>query len=80
MDVCPGVGVDITRIAKEQYQDAGVKQEKMAGRYIKCFSGHSNVEENRFHCASGGMVSQFLIFLLEKQYIDGEVAAQHRSD
>lgn len=31
MDACPGVGVDLTRIAKEQYQDAGVKQDKMAG-------------------------------------------------
>ena len=27
----------------------------------------------RYHCASGGMVSQFLIFLLEKGYIDGAV-------
>ena len=73
MDACPGVGVDLTRIAREQFDDADVKQDKMVGRYLKCFTGHSNNEDIRYHCASGGMVSQFLIFLLEKHYIDGAV-------
>lgn len=80
MDACPGVGVDLTRIAKEQYGDADVKQDKMVGRYLKCFSGHSNVEDNRYHCASGGMVSQFLVFLLEKHYIDGAVVTAFDSN
>ena len=45
----------------------------MVGRYQKCFTGYSNDEDIRYHCASGGMVSQYLIFLLEKGYIDGAV-------
>ena len=72
-DVCPGLGVDLTRIACEQFSDEGTKTDKMVGRYLKCFTGHSNNEDIRFHCASGGMVSQFLIFLLDKKYIDGAV-------
>lgn len=73
MDVCPGVGIDLVRIAKEQFTDNGVKENKIAGKYLKCFTGYSNNEDIRYHCASGGIVSQFLIFLLEKKYIDGAV-------
>ena len=72
-DACPGLGIDLTRIAKEQFADDGVKTDKWVGRYLKCFTGHSNDYDIRYHCASGGMVSQFLIFLLEKGYIDGAV-------
>lgn len=73
IDVCPGVGVDLCKIANEQFPDENIKADKMVGRYLKCFIGHSNDESIRYHCASGGMVSQFLIFLLEKRYIDGAV-------
>lgn len=73
IDACPGVGVDLIRIADEQFADKGTKFDEWVGRYKKCFTGHSNNEDIRYHCASGGMVSQFLIFLLEKGYIDGAV-------
>lgn len=72
-DVCPGLGVDLQRITKEQFSDEVTKTDVLVGRYIKCFTGHSNDYDIRYHCASGGMVSQFLIFLLEKGYIDGAV-------
>lgn len=70
---CPGVGIDLQRIAAEQFTSSNIKNDKWIGRYLKCFVGHSNNYEIRYHCASGGMVSQFLIFLLEKGYIDGAV-------
>ena len=72
-DVCPGLGVDLHRIAEENFTDSGTKTDRLVGRYLKCFTGHSNDYDIRYHCASGGMVSQFLIFLLEKKYIDGAV-------
>ncbi len=72
-DVCPGLGVNLTHIAEEQFADGQTKTDKWIGRYLKCFTGHSNDKDIRYHCASGGMVSQFLIFLLEKGYIDGAV-------
>ncbi len=72
-DTCPGLGMDLCRIAEELFADEDTKADKMVGRYLKCFTGHSNNEDIRYHCASGGMVSQFMIFLLEKGYIDGAV-------
>jgi coenzyme F420 hydrogenase subunit beta len=71
MDACPGVGIDLMRISKELFTDNELKEDKMVGKYLKCFTGHSNNEYIRYHCASGGMISQFLVFLLEKKYIDG---------
>jgi len=72
-DVCPGLGVNLTNIAKEQFTDEQTKTDTWVGRYLKCFTGYSNDNAIRYHSASGGMVSQFLIFLLEKGYIDGAV-------
>lgn len=73
LDVCPGVGIDLKRIAAEKYVDDKAQEDRLIGRYLKCFVGHSTDYDIRYHCASGGMVSQFLIFLLEKGYIDGAV-------
>lgn len=72
-EACPGVGIDLQRIAEEQFSAPDTKCDKWIGRYLKCFVGYSNDNDIRYHCASGGMVSQFLIFLLEKGYIDGAV-------
>lgn len=72
-EVCPGVGIDLQRIAGEQFSAPDTKCDKWIGRYLRCFVGYSNDNDIRYHCASGGMVSQFLIFLLEKGYIDGAV-------
>lgn len=72
-DVCPGLGADLRRMAEESFRDTEAKTDRLVGRYLKCFTGHSNDYDIRYHCASGGMVSQFLIFLLEKKYIDGAV-------
>lgn len=72
-DVCPGIGVDLVRIAKELQNDAEIKEDKMVGRYLKCYSGYSNDYDVRYHSASGGMISQFLIWLLDNDKIDGAV-------
>ena len=70
---CPGLGVELKRIAEEQFTDEGIKEDRLAGKFLKCYSGYCNEYEIRYHCASGGMVSGFLIFLLERGYIDGAV-------
>lgn len=79
-DACPGVGVNLLRIAEEQFKDDNTSKDSIVGRYLKCFTGYSNNHDIRFHCASGGMVSQFLIFLLEKKYIDGAVVTAFDKD
>lgn len=75
-DVCPGIGVDLISLAKENFKDDGVLEDKMAGRYLRCYTGYSTDHEVRYHSASGGMVSQFLIWLLEKNYIDGAIVTR----
>ena len=57
---CPGLEVDLVGLADKYLSDAS-NHDKMVGRYEKCFTGYSNDDEVRFHSASGGMVSQFLI-------------------
>lgn len=79
-DSCPGVGVDLMKIARERFTDPGTQEDKMCGRYLKCYTGYSNDHEVRYHCASGGMVSQFLIWLLENKKIDGAVVTKFDSE
>lgn len=76
---CPGLGVDLVRLA-DKYQSENTNHDKMVGRYEKCFTGYSNDFEVRFHSASGGMVSQFLIWLLENKKIDGAVVTRFNQD
>ena len=75
-DVCPGIGINLVEKAKFLYNETNVKKDIYLGRYIKCYSGHSTDEYLRYHSASGGMVSQFLIWLLENEKIDGAVVTR----
>lgn len=75
-EVCPGVGVNLVELAKQDFNDEGIIEDKMAGRYLACFTGYATDYEIRYHSASGGMVSQFLIWLLEKKHIDGAIVTR----
>lgn len=72
-DACPGVGINLKELADINFIDADLRYDNYVGSYIKCFTGHSNEYNIRYHSASGGMVSQFLIWLLENNKIDGAV-------
>lgn len=76
-NTCPGVGVDLVGISKNTYTDINIKEDKMIGRFLQCYTGYSNDMNIRWHSASGGMVSQFLIWLLEKKIIDGAVVTKY---
>ena len=75
---CPGLGVDLVRLANKYLSDATC-YDKMVGRFEKCFTGFSNDFEIRYHSASGGMISQFLIWLLENKKIDGAIVTKFDS-
>lgn len=76
---CPGLSVDLQEISNK-YQSDLSHRDKIAGYYEKCFTGYSNDYDIRFHSASGGMVSQFLIWLLENEKIDGAVVTKFDKD
>lgn len=80
LKVCPGVGSDFVKKAKKLYIDESVKTDKYIGRYVALHTGYSCDDEIRFHSASGGLVTQFLVYLLEKKIIDGAVVTGFGKD
>lgn len=72
-DVCPGHGLDFSKYVIES---PSLHNDKLIGQYHSCFVGYSTNQELRYHSASGGMVSQFLIWLLENDKIDGAVVTR----
>ena len=71
LKVCPGVGINLSETSRLLYENG--RQDKYIGRYVSLYTGYSLDEDIRYHSASGGMVSQFLIYLLDKKIIDGAV-------
>ena len=80
-DVCPGKGIHLNQLSDNLFgQESGIKQDLCAGHYLHSFVGHSTDENIRMHSATGGMVTQFLLWLLKKNYIDGAVVVRYRQD
>lgn len=75
--VCPGGGVKLVELSKNAFgTEEEIKRDQYIGQYISCYSGYSNDYNLRYYGASGGMVSQFLIYLLEEGYIQGAVVTR----
>ncbi len=75
-DICPGVGINLNEFADKLFQDDNVKYNKWIGKYLECYTGFSNDKNLRYHAASGGLVTQFLVWLLENRLIDGAVVTK----
>lgn len=80
LNVCPGIGINLLEIANRTYTDGSVKNDEYIGNYVGLHTGYSLDDDIRYHSASGGMVSQFLIYLLEKKIIDGAVVTGFAED
>lgn len=75
---CPGYSVDFEELNSSVF---GRKpSDKILGNYRGCYIGHSNETDVRHNSASGGVVSQLLIFALENDMIDGALVARMRKD
>ena len=61
------------KLAERFFKNKNVKYDKYIGSYCSLHTGYSLDERIRLHSASGGVVSQFLIYLLDKKIIDGAV-------
>lgn len=77
-NICPGHAAEVNRMGGDLFPAS--KENKYLGRYIDCFTGFSTDDNIRFHCASGGMVSQLLIFMLENKIIDGAIVTRMQKD
>lgn len=72
-DACPGVGVELTKGVSFLN---GPYNAPLIGLFHSCYVGYSSDKDLRYHAASGGMVSQFLVWLLENKKIDGAIVSR----
>lgn len=72
--VCPGHGIDFKSLNLEIF---GKEPENiLIGNYLNCYIGHSTDYNIRYNSASGGLVTQLLIFALEEGIIDGALVTR----
>lgn len=71
---CPGYSLDFEGLNSVIFG----RQPKnvLIGNYLGCYVGHSKDKEIRFNSSSGGIVTQLLVFALEKGEIDGAVVTR----
>lgn len=78
VECCPGYSVDFEALCFEIF---GVQPDnKLLGNYLGCYVGHSIDDDIRYNSASGGIVTQLLIFALENNVIDGALVTRMRND
>ena len=77
--VCTCRGIELRSISKVLYSESK-KFDYYAGYYLDLYASHSNDKNIRYHSASGGTLSQFLIYLLKNNFIDGAVITKYKED
>lgn len=76
--VCPGHEVDFKTLNLEIF---GKEPENiLIGNYLNCYTGHATDYDIRYNSASGGLVTQLLIFALEEGIIDGALVTRMKKD
>lgn len=73
--ICPGLGCNIENISSTLFLNA-TNANPYVGNYEKCYVGYSNDQKIRYHSASGGLITQMLIWLVETKKIDGVVVTK----
>lgn len=79
-NVCPGQGIDLKKRNQDLFDNNRASKDEKIGLYQECFIAHSCDEEIRYHAASGGCTSTFLIYLLEQGYIKGAVVTRFSTE
>ncbi|MFC1879684.1 coenzyme F420 hydrogenase/dehydrogenase beta subunit N-terminal domain-containing protein, partial [Chloroflexota bacterium] len=74
-DVCPGVGVKYSALNKVIF--GKYPENWLAGCFENFYIGFSNTPKIRRQGASGGVITQALLFLLDEGLIDGAVVLRH---
>lgn len=77
LKMCPGVGVKLKGIAEEKFNTTDTKEHKLVGRYVFSYSGYATDYNTRYHGASGGLLTAFVAYLLDKHYISAAVVAEN---
>lgn len=75
--VCPGHEIDYKKLSYEIFRK---KPKNLVGNYLNCYTGHSTNLDIRYNSSSGGLITQLLIFALEKGLIDGALVTRMKKD
>ena len=76
--VCPGHSVDFKQLNLEIFGKE--PEDILIGNYLDCYIGHSTDYDIRYNSASGGLITQLLIFALEEGIIDGALVTRMKKD
>ena len=77
-EICPGHEVDFKQLNLEVF---GKNPENvLIGNYLNCYIGHSTDYDIRYNSASGGLITQLLIFALGEEIIDGALVTRMKKD
>lgn len=76
--VCAGHEIDFRGLNTEIFGKE--PEDVLIGNYIDCYTGHSTDYDIRYNSTSGGMVTQLLIFALEKGIIDGALVTRMKKE
>ena len=77
-EVCPGHGVDSKQLNSEIFGKE--PEDVLIGNYLNCYIGHSTDHTIRYNSASGGLITQLLIFALKEKIIDGALVTRMKKD
>jgi coenzyme F420 hydrogenase subunit beta len=76
--VCPGHSVDFKNLNLEVFGKES--EDILIGNYLNCYIGHATDYDIRYNSASGGLITQLLIFALEEGIIDGALVTRMKKD
>lgn len=78
LKVCPGAGINYDFFNQKLYGEKYKNEaEKQIGKFRHCYYSYTKDNNIRYNASSGGTVTSFLIFLLEKKYIDGAIVCSN---
>ncbi|MCK4454585.1 4Fe-4S binding protein, partial [Candidatus Parcubacteria bacterium] len=76
--ICPGHEVDFKTLNLEIFGKE--PEDVLIGNYLNCYVGHATNYDIRYNSASGGLITQLLIFALEEGIIDGALVTRMKRD
>ena len=75
---CPGYSINMEKLNLKIFGKQ--PKDSLLGNYLNSYIGHSNDFRLQSEASSGGMVTQLLIFALEKGVIDGALVSRMKKD
>ena len=76
--ICPGHEVNFKELNLEIFGKE--PEDILVGNYLNCYVGHSTDYDIRYNSASGGLITQLLIFAIEEGIIDGALVTRMKRD